>query len=246
MTDPRTAKAALTAHLQDQILTTALPPGADLDEAQLSRDFALSRTPLREVLRALAGAGYVELRANRGARVSQMSFGQLRSFFQAAPMIYGAVLQLAAGAATSEQLDRLRAAQDVFDAALQSGDARDRTLANHRFHDITGDMAHNPYLLPSFRRLLIDHARIGMTFYRAGSSTRSPTGSAQVVSQTEAQRAASQHHHAIIAAIARRDAAAAMALAHDHWQLSRDQIETFVMPAALDLPLGAPKPQIPA
>ena len=27
-------------------------------------------------------------------------------------------------------------------------------------------------------------------------------------------------------------------LAEDHWALSRDQIESFVMPASLDLPLG--------
>lgn len=31
-------------------------------------------------------------------------------------------------------------------------------------------MAANIYLLPSFHRLLIDHARIGMTFYRPTSN----------------------------------------------------------------------------
>ncbi|NEO86898.1 MAG: GntR family transcriptional regulator, partial [Spirulina sp. SIO3F2] len=37
------------------ILTTTLAPGSDLDEVQLANEFGLSRTPLREVLRELAG-----------------------------------------------------------------------------------------------------------------------------------------------------------------------------------------------
>ena len=50
--------------------------------------------------------------------------------------------------------------------------------------------------------------------------------------------AASQQHDAIIAAIEAGDEAAAAQLADDHWTLSRDQIELFVMPEGLDFPLG--------
>ena len=147
-------------------MTLALRPGADLDESKLSEEFQLSRTPLREVLRQLAGEGYVDLRENRGARVSEMSHMTLRDFFLAAPMIYGAVLQLAAKNATEMQIAALKAAQEDFKAALRTGSGADRAMANNRFHEITGEMADNIYLLPSFQRLLIDHARIGMTFYR--------------------------------------------------------------------------------
>jgi DNA-binding GntR family transcriptional regulator len=50
---------------------------------------------------------------------------------------------------------------------------------------------------------------------------------------------AADQHDAIITAIEARDAVSAGQLADDHWALSRGQIELFVMPAALDLPLGA-------
>lgn len=224
----RSKKSELYEHLKSSILTLSVSPGEDLDEASLSEKFSLSRTPLREVLRQLAGEGYVELRENRGARVSGMSYTTLRDFFLAAPMIYGAILQLAATNARPDQIEALKSAQDVFKTALRSGSGADRAMANNRFHEITGDMADNIYLLPSFKRLLIDHARIGMTFYRPQDQMM-----AKNLSNASAQ------HDAIIAAIEAGDEAAAAQLATDHWNLSRDRIELFVTPAGLDVPLGS-------
>ena len=220
-------KSELSAYLVEAILTQALAPGSELDEAALCARFGLSRTPVRDVFRDLAGLGYVQVRNTRGARVAELSHLTLHDFFLAAPMIYSAILRLAARHRTNEQVEELRAAQDVFRAALQEGDAAARTMANHRFHEITGEMAGNVYLIPSFHRLLIDHARIGMTFYRPGAAGMD--GRAEL---------ASDQHDTIIEAIAARSEEAAAQLAEDHWALSRDQIERFVMPAALDVPLA--------
>jgi DNA-binding GntR family transcriptional regulator len=224
---PKDRKTACYQQLRQAILTLELEPGSDLDEALLSEEFGISRTPLREVFRQLSGEGYLEMRANRGARVSAMTHTTLRDFFLAAPMIYAAITRLAAGNANAAQIAALKEAQLGFKKNLRSGSVQDRTLANYRFHEITGAMAGNVYLLPSFHRLLIDHARIGMTFYRPQNNV-----------MADKLSLASEQHDAIIAAIEARDAAAAARLAEDHWQLSRGQIELFVMPAALDLPLG--------
>lgn len=225
--EARTRKTELMEHLKAEILTLRLRPGEDLDEAQLSDAFGLSRTPLREVFRQLAGEGYLDLRTHRGARVSEMSHTTLRDFFLVAPMVYGAVLRLAALNATPEQIERLKAAHEVFRRTLRTGTGEDRALANTRFHEVTGEMAGNVYLLPSFNRLLIDHSRISMTFYRPQDARMAGN-----VSEASAQ------HDAIIAAIEARDDVEAARLAEEHWNLSRDQIELFVMPRALDIPMG--------
>ncbi|TMV08932.1 GntR family transcriptional regulator [Ruegeria sediminis] len=231
----KSRKSELYDHLKTAIMTLRLRPGADLDESSLSEEFALSRTPLREVLRQLAGEGYVDLREHRGARVSEMSHTTLRDFFLTAPMMYGAVLTLAAKNARPDQIEALKAAQQDFKAALRTGSGADRAMANNRFHEITGEMADNIYLAPSFQRLLIDHARIGMTFYRPRDAK-----------MAENLSLASQQHDAIIAAIEDGDDAAAAQLAIDHWNLSRDQIELFVMPSGLDVPLGSAAGKTPA
>ena len=80
-------KSALAETLKRQILTLELQPDHDLDEAQLSEEYGISRTPVRDVLRRLSGEGYVEIRENRGARVIPMNHATLRDFFLVAPLI---------------------------------------------------------------------------------------------------------------------------------------------------------------
>jgi DNA-binding GntR family transcriptional regulator len=231
----RDRKSALSEHLKRAILICDCAPGTALDEAALCARFEMSRTPVREVFRDLEGLGYVSLRENRGAHVADMSLAKLRDFFLAAPMIYAAILRLAARNASEDQLSQLREAQRQFRAALMSGLIAETALANVRFHDITGEMAGNVYLLPSFQRLLIDHARIGMTFYKPNSAHRLQT-----------LKEASTHHDQIIDAIARGDENHAADLAELHWDLSREEIETFALPQSLDAGLGqsfSPQPR---
>ncbi|TIR55534.1 MAG: GntR family transcriptional regulator, partial [Mesorhizobium sp.] len=63
------SKGSLYDDLKRRILTMELDPDEDLDEVALSERYGLSRTPVREIFRRLEGEGYIEIRANRGARV---------------------------------------------------------------------------------------------------------------------------------------------------------------------------------
>jgi len=224
-----TAKTVAYEDLKRAILTLERQPGTALEETDLCDLYGLSRTPLREVLQQLAGEGYVTLQLNRGARVSDMTHLTLRDFFLAAPLIYSAVLRLAAQNATPAQIGELKAAQDAFREAMDSGDVTARALTNDRFHRITGLMAGNSYLMASLDRLLIDHTRIGMTFFRPKNRVRD-----------DRLKLASDQHEAMIAAIETGNEERAAELALEHWALSRDQIELFVMPAGLEAPLGQP------
>ena len=227
MTSKVSNKERFYRDLKRRILTLDLAPGIDLDEVALSREYEISRTPLRDVLRNLAGEGYLEIRNNRGARVSAMDQKALRDFFLVAPMIYAAVARLAAQNARPEQVERLEAIQRNFVAAVRNDDVDDKVYTNDQFHALVGEMADNVCLQPSLRRLLIDHARIAQTFYR-------PTSAAM---KTDLETAAGQHD-AMIEAFRRGDADAAAELAAEHWELSRKQIERFVTPDSLAIGLA--------
>jgi DNA-binding GntR family transcriptional regulator len=125
-----------------------LDPDQDLDEVSLSAQYGLSRTPVREVFRRLEGEGYVDIRANRGARVVPMNHQTLRHFFLVAPMMYAAIGRLAVQNFKPRQLVDLKDAQTRFRAASLSGDAFTMVLENNRFHEIIGEMSGNTYLLP--------------------------------------------------------------------------------------------------
>lgn len=227
MERPRDKKREMYETLRREVLTMRLAPGEDLDEVSLSRRFGLSRTPLREVFQQLAGEGYLETRENRGSRVADMGHETLHSFFLAAPMIYSSMSRLAVRSALPHQIEDLKQTQKKFVAALRQGSVEERTLANNRFHEIIGEMANNRYLMQSLKRLLIDHSRIGMTFYR-------PQNRQMVGNLAKA----SEQHDELIASIESGDEERAAEITNDHWQLSRGQIEMFVMPGGLDEPLG--------
>lgn len=225
--DTRGRKESCILDLRRRILTQALTPGSYVSESELARHYGMSRPPLREVLHQLAGEGYVLLQEHRGAQVAPMTHTTLRNFFVAAPMIYAAVSRLAAGHATPSQIAQLKHTQRLFRDAIRSGDTQERALMNERFHAIIGAMANNEYLMPSLRRLLIDHTRIAMTFY-------SPRNRALV----EERPLAADQHDEFIALIEAGDAEGAAELALAHWELSRAEIESFVSPVSITIPLA--------
>lgn len=215
-------KADLHHVLRDRILDLSLAPGTALEEATLCDAYGVSRTPLREVLQRLAGEGLVTLEANRGAAVTSMDLPVLRNLMQTAPMIYAAVARMAAENARPALIENLKNAQRHFRAAI--GDAAAMAMQNHHFHEGIGIMAANPYLMPSLRRLLIDHTRMSQRFYDARTTM-----------QRETIREACDQHDAMIAAFEERAPARAVSLTLDHWALSRDGIERFVTPDPLPL-----------
>ena len=206
------------------ILTMEIAPGADLDETALSEAYGMSRTPFREVLQRLAGEGYLQLSENRGAKVASMDLAVMRSFFQTAPLIYSSIARLAAENSTTEQLDALKEIQRNFSAAVEADRSEDMALHNHRFHEQIGHMAANDYLTASLNRLLMDHTRLGQTFYRPASDQ-----------ERGAVTKACQQHDAMIAAFEARDSAVATDLTLQHWELSRDWLERFVRPDPLPI-----------
>ncbi|TBB18261.1 GntR family transcriptional regulator (plasmid) [Rhizobium ruizarguesonis] len=219
-------KVNLSLTLRRRILTMELAPGAVLDEVALSEEFGLSRPPVRELMRQMAGEGYIELEANRAARVSSMSYQSLHDFFLLAPMIYITANKLAAENGTRGQLDLLKQMQQSFRKAVDKCDVKGRVFYNDQFHRQIGEMAHNVYLVPSLRRLQIDHARIGKVFYKHPNTPR----------MQEELELATQQHDDMIEAIGKRDPDAAGELARLHLELSRRNMAMYAAPEGLETP----------
>ncbi|BAP44549.1 probable transcriptional regulator [Pseudomonas sp. StFLB209] len=221
-------KVVLGDTLRRRILSMELAPGAVVDELALCDEFGLSRPPVRELLRQIAAEGYIELEANRAPRVAAMSHESLHSFFLSAPLIYIATTQLAALHATPAEITRLRTIQENFRQAIEDKDVENRIIYNDEFHLEIGKMAHNDYLMPSLRRLLIDHARLGKTFYRH-PTTRDM--------QQDLELACAQHDQ-MIEAIEQRDPDTAAQVVRAHFELSRRRMAEYAAPAGVEVALA--------
>jgi DNA-binding GntR family transcriptional regulator len=224
-------KSNLYEDLKRQILTMELDPDTDLDEGSLSERYGLSRTQVRDIFRRLAGEGYIDIRENRGARVIPMNHVTLRNFFLVAPMIYAAIGRLAVQNFKSTQLADLQQTQERFRTASVNMDPLAMVLENNRFHEIFGEMSANAYLQPSLGRLLIDHARIGHTFFRPRNDD-----------MKRRLQVAVEHHDAFIEALSAHDEDAVVDLVFEHWELSRENMEMFIAPQGLkaDALVGTP------
>ena len=220
-------KALLVETLKRRIISMELAPGAVVDETLLSEEFGLSRPPVRELIRQMAAEGYLDLEANRSARVSSMSHQSLRNFFLAAPLIYISTTQLAAINATQVEIDQLKKIQASFREAIDQNNLEGRVYYNNLFHLEIGRIAENPYLLPSLERLLIDHARLGKIFYRHPNTADM---------QEDLDTAVIQHDQ-IIDAIERHNAGEAGEIVRVHMDLSRRRMTEYVVPTGIDVAL---------
>src|SRR4051812_27763647 len=67
--------------LEEAIVSGELAPGTVLRQEQLSEQYGVSRTPVREALRRLAALGLVSFIPNRGVRVRTLSRDELHEAF---------------------------------------------------------------------------------------------------------------------------------------------------------------------
>lgn len=131
-------------------------------------------------------------------------------YISALDLIQRAVTRLAALNRTHDEMDRIRKADEVYMEAIASGDFHALTETNKMLHMEIGRAANNSYFLKHYERLLDEGQRLSHLHFdfMVNASTGDELG---------------QDHADLIDAIARKDAAAAEALAHGHTMLFQNR-----------------------
>jgi len=118
--------------LRQRILARELEPGAWIDELKLCGELGISRTPLREALKVLAGEGLVTMKLRRGAYVTEMSERDVREAYQLLSLLESDAAAEVATRATDAELAELGELHRALEEALPERDAF--FAANERFH----------------------------------------------------------------------------------------------------------------
>jgi DNA-binding GntR family transcriptional regulator len=142
----RTLAEELRHQLADEIMSGALAPGAALDETELARRFAVSRTPVREAIRLLDASGLVEARAHRAAVVARPTHPRLIGMFEAMAELEALCAGFSAERMTGADRHALEAAHEELRALIHSGDPQRYHESNEAFHGTIYAGAHNAYL----------------------------------------------------------------------------------------------------
>ena len=144
---------AIAREIEGLILSGAIERGARLDEARLAERFAVSRTPIREALQALAAGGLVRHHPRRGVFVEHPSPVELLEMFETMAEWEAACGRLAARRIGGEALDALDAANERCRQAAGDGDAERYYLDNQAFHLRIYAEAGNGFLAAEATRL---------------------------------------------------------------------------------------------
>ncbi|WP_102225707.1 GntR family transcriptional regulator [Acidimangrovimonas sediminis] len=139
--------------IEQEIAEGVYEDGIRLDEARLSAQFSVSRTPLREAFRMLAALGLVELIPHRGAFVRLPSFTRLVDMFDVMAEMEAWCARLAAQRITNAQLLMLRAAANGCADALSRNDTAAYYEENALFHDLIYQASGNAFLAEETRNL---------------------------------------------------------------------------------------------
>ncbi|MGL4635814.1 MAG: GntR family transcriptional regulator [Beijerinckiaceae bacterium] len=110
------APEVIATQLRTEMMTGILHPGTELSQVVLAERFGVSRIPIRDALRVLAGEGLVELIANRGAKAINLSAREVREIFDLRILLECDCLRRAVPAITPvalQEIDRVRRKSDL-------------------------------------------------------------------------------------------------------------------------------------
>jgi len=111
------------------ILTGQLVPGQALVETELAARFGVSKTPVREALKTLAGTGLVVMSQYKGATVREEDAAMAREVYDVRLLLEPEALRR-----TITRQVSLDAAAEALVRADEAEDNAERSLANREFH----------------------------------------------------------------------------------------------------------------
>ena len=153
MSATKTRSQELSASIEEMIAVGELEPGQHLDETVLSRQFGVSRTPIREALIQLASVGIVAIRPRRGAVVAQVGATQLVEMFEVMAELESLCGRLAARRMSAAEHAALRTVHEACRLASEKQDPDAYYYKNEEFHDQIYLGSHNAFLAEQARAL---------------------------------------------------------------------------------------------
>ncbi|WP_454767076.1 GntR family transcriptional regulator [Cupriavidus campinensis] len=151
--DRQILHVAVAQRLRTMIMEGDLAPGTRLNERVLCDLLQVSRTPLREAFKVLAGDGLVTLLPNRGAEVVVLSQQAIDHLFEMMGELEAMSGELACQRITEAELAEIRALHYEMLACHARRDLPNYYALNRRIHDAINAAARNPILEETYRRI---------------------------------------------------------------------------------------------
>ena len=139
----------LHSELRQQIVSRTIPPGTKLSESSLCRQWNISRTPLREVLRQLESEGLVTSQRNKGFMINPITLDDLTQLYPIRISLEGLAGRLATPSLSKDpkKLKILEKLCTEMERLFRKGDIESYILKNNEFHSFIWHTCGNKWLI---------------------------------------------------------------------------------------------------
>lgn len=211
---PEIIAKELSRHLEEQIIFGELPPGSRLVEEEVVRRFNVSRSPVREALRALEQEGLVARESRRGVWVAPLTLDDLNEVYTCRLAMEGLATELAAQHRNANDMAAINSSLEKLVVAHASGDIKAFFLANV----VLSGQIHTASCNRTLTRLLRSIGKQSLR-YRYLAYSLAP----------EMMTASIEGHQEIVLAMEKRSSRHARTLMEDMIQRSWDVIKSVLV-----------------
>ncbi|RBL85261.1 GntR family transcriptional regulator [Streptomyces cavourensis] len=215
--------------LTQAIVQGRLPPGSRVVEAEIARQMAISRAPVREASRRLERQGILVSKPRRGFFVREMSVREIDDLFQVRLSLEMTAVAAACEHADAAGLARLTQLLQLMIAEAADAPQHRRIELDLSFHTLICELSGNAYLLRLFSST---QTEMRMIISLIDNVYQDP----ELVAST---------HQPILDALARRDVQAAQACMKVHLDDAWEHVRNLFVSqhgAAGEKPRGSKKP----
>ena len=212
VTKKNTRTEILVSEIEKLIVNGSMVPGQRLDEMVLAKKYGVSRTPVREAIRALIAIGLVQNTGKQGSQVAKLSISMLIEMFELMAVLEGMCAQLAARRATKNQLFEMQKTHELLEKTFEKGTHKEFYNVNLQFHDLLYNASHTQYLAEETLRL-----RRRLSPYRM-----------RVTFQPGRMNSTLEEHNKILIAIKKGESELAKNEAISHLRLIGNDLEDFI------------------
>ncbi len=159
-----TSAEKIAQHLTEAVHEHRVLPGMKLSEDEVGEVYGVSRTIVRQALRAMAHEGLVSLERNRGAFVAKPSVKDAREVFEARALLEPQTARAAAERATPADVALLEAHIEEEHKALAAGEAGRALKLSGAFHIEIARVA-NQQTIEAFIQQLISRSSLVIALY---------------------------------------------------------------------------------
>src|SRR6056297_2616980 len=122
--------------LKDAIMNGKLEQGKMITEQQISREFGISRTPVREALYKLTATGLIRIIPHKGFLISKWSLKEIRDVFEIRIVLERLAIELFIKNSQPDSIGQLKEIIQKMGKAAKENNFIEAAKMNNKFHDL--------------------------------------------------------------------------------------------------------------